>query len=84
ALSEYGWPGNVRELQNAIERAVVLGDSDTLRVEDLPESVLDFTPTAGSGSFQESLGDAKRDSILRAWVEAKGDYKAAGAALGIH
>ena len=31
----YDWPGNIRELQNAIERAVVLGDS-TLDIEDFP------------------------------------------------
>jgi two-component system response regulator AtoC len=29
-LLEYHWPGNVRELENAIERAMVLSDSDTL------------------------------------------------------
>jgi len=28
------WPGNVRELENAIERAVVLSKSRTLRIED--------------------------------------------------
>jgi DNA-binding NtrC family response regulator len=26
----YSWPGNVRELENAIERAVVLGESETV------------------------------------------------------
>jgi DNA-binding NtrC family response regulator len=30
ALLAYHWPGNVRELQNAIERAVILSDGDTL------------------------------------------------------
>jgi DNA-binding NtrC family response regulator len=30
------WPGNVRELRNAVERAVVLGDGDRIRAEDLP------------------------------------------------
>jgi DNA-binding NtrC family response regulator len=34
-LRGYEWPGNVRELENAIERAVVLSKSRTLRVEDL-------------------------------------------------
>lgn len=33
-LKEYDWPGNVRELENAIERAVVLSKSRTLRKED--------------------------------------------------
>ncbi|MEO8678840.1 MAG: sigma-54 dependent transcriptional regulator [Vicinamibacterales bacterium] len=30
ALAAYAWPGNVRELQNAIERAVILSDGDSL------------------------------------------------------
>jgi DNA-binding NtrC family response regulator len=33
-LKSYDWPGNVRELENAIERAVVLSKSRTLRRED--------------------------------------------------
>jgi DNA-binding NtrC family response regulator len=35
-LSRYAWPGNVRELENAIERAVVLGQGDEIRPEHLP------------------------------------------------
>ena len=34
-LQEYAWPGNVRELENAIERAVILAQSDLLDAEDL-------------------------------------------------
>jgi DNA-binding NtrC family response regulator len=30
ALTAYPWPGNVRELQNAMERAVILADGETL------------------------------------------------------
>ena len=30
------WEGNVRELENAIERAVALGDGEEIRPEDLP------------------------------------------------
>lgn len=30
AMLDYAWPGNVRELQNAIERAVILCDNDTI------------------------------------------------------
>jgi formate hydrogenlyase transcriptional activator len=32
ALRRYAWPGNIRELRNAIERAIILGDSSTLRL----------------------------------------------------
>ncbi|UCD82228.1 MAG: sigma-54-dependent Fis family transcriptional regulator [Desulfobacterales bacterium] len=33
-LIRYGWPGNVRELMNAVERAVVLAQSDFLTEKD--------------------------------------------------
>src|SRR5262249_1545711 len=32
-LQSYDWPGNIRELQNVIERAVIVGDSDTLSID---------------------------------------------------
>jgi transcriptional regulator with PAS, ATPase and Fis domain len=35
-LTEYAWPGNVRELENVVERLVVTGKSDTIRLADLP------------------------------------------------
>jgi DNA-binding NtrC family response regulator len=35
-LIKYDWPANVRELENAIERALVVGKSDLIQVEDLP------------------------------------------------
>jgi DNA-binding NtrC family response regulator len=38
-LTQYGWPGNVRELENVIERAVALENGETIRAEDLPESI---------------------------------------------
>ena len=39
ALMAYGWPGNVRELENALERAVILTQGDTIRPDALPERV---------------------------------------------
>ncbi|MFP3948621.1 MAG: sigma 54-interacting transcriptional regulator, partial [Longimicrobiales bacterium] len=40
-LLEYPWPGNVRELENVLERAMVLTEDGTIRIEDLPENVRD-------------------------------------------
>src|SRR6185436_4204781 len=42
----YDWPGNVRELENAIERAVVMGSTDEVLLEDLPESILEGAQSA--------------------------------------
>jgi DNA-binding NtrC family response regulator len=39
ALSEYSWPGNVRELENAVERAVVLSQDETIDVDVLPQAL---------------------------------------------
>ena len=80
-LFQYDWPGNVRELENAIERAVVLGNTDTIQPADLPETVIGFTAPA---TETDPLNAAKRDAILRAWTDAGGDYKAAAAILGVH
>ena len=34
ALNQYSWPGNIRELQHAIERAVIMCDTDKLGEDD--------------------------------------------------
>ena len=33
AITTYPWPGNVRELENAVERAVILSESDEIAIE---------------------------------------------------
>jgi DNA-binding NtrC family response regulator len=36
AIVSHPWPGNVRELENAVERAVVMCQGASIRVDDLP------------------------------------------------
>lgn len=38
-MQHYHWPGNVRELEHAIEFAVLMSEDDSLKTEDLPESI---------------------------------------------
>ena len=85
-LLAYDWPGNIRELGNAIERAVILGSSDLVLAEDLPEAVLETRPRTGiSGStYYEAIIEAKRQVILRALDQANGNYIDAAKALGMH
>jgi transcriptional regulator with GAF, ATPase, and Fis domain len=83
-LLQYPWPGNVRELENAMERAVVLGVSDRVLPEDLPEAVLDAVPGEGKPKYYSSVGQAKREAILDAYIQGGGDYKQAARVLGIH
>ncbi len=83
-LAQYSWPGNVRELENAMERAVVLGVSDWVLPEDLPETLLEASPQAGGARYHSSVGQAKREAILDAYVQGSGDYKQAAKVLGLH
>jgi Nif-specific regulatory protein len=84
ALLAYDWPGNVRELENAIERAVVLGVTDTIQPEDLPEVVLETEPTSGERNFHEAVKEAKRQLILKALEDSEGSYTEAAKQLGVH
>ena len=83
-LEAYDWPGNVRELENAIEHAVVLAEGPLILPTDLPDALWPSAGSATVGVFQDTVADAKRDSILRAYEQAKGDYKGAAKILGLH
>lgn len=80
----YNWPGNVRELENAMERAVVLGMSDWVLPEDLPESLLETAPRDSGTRYHHSVGQAKCEAILDAYVQGSFDYKQAAKVLGLH
>ncbi len=86
ALVNYDWPGNVRELENAIERALVLGAPEMLRLEDLPESVLEQAPAEkeDDGSYHASVKEFKKELILNAVEQARGNYVEAAKILGVH
>ncbi|HIJ97080.1 MAG TPA: sigma-54-dependent Fis family transcriptional regulator [Desulfuromonadales bacterium] len=48
-MVDYNWPGNIRELKNVIERAIILGNDETLLLEHLPlEIVAKATPQGGA------------------------------------
>ncbi len=83
-LMQYSWPGNVRELENAMEHAVVMGDADLVLPENLPESLLDSAPKDAKTKYHQSVGQAKRDAIIDAYAQGRGDYKIAARLLGLH
>src|ERR1700683_74390 len=85
-LANHDWPGNVRELENAIERALVLGHSDTLLPEDLPESILERGPSRelSEARYHSSIKELKKQLILEAVEQTRGNYVEAAGVLGVH
>jgi Nif-specific regulatory protein len=86
ALVHYEWPGNVRELENAIERSLVMGSSDMVLLEDLPESLLEQNAPEDvtEGKYHGSVKELKKQLILDAVEQTGGNYVEAAGILGVH
>jgi DNA-binding NtrC family response regulator len=81
-LLRHDWPGNVRELSNVVERAVVLGHSDVITPEDLPESLVETSAAADSlRGFHGKVAATKRDIIREALHRNGGNVAAAAREL---
>lgn len=90
ALLQYDWPGNVRELENCIERAVTLGNQQTLDIDDLPPAIASTSqaperdPASAAPPISSTdLEDIERTTIERVFEQVKGDKALAGKMLGI-
>jgi len=84
-LTAYDWPGNVRELENAIERSVVLGTTDLILPEDLPEAVVEAELSSTlTVRYHEAVMQAKKQIILDAIEQGNGNCTVAANLLGVH
>lgn len=77
-LSNYDWPGNVRELENAIERAVIMAESDIIDVQDLfiPEQEL-------VSENPKTLKDYEREIVSRVLEDCGGNKTKTAEILGV-
>jgi DNA-binding NtrC family response regulator len=77
------WKGNVRELDNALQRAVILGEGPLITPADLPP---DLAPVEGDPALVDDLGEAvkrfERQHIERVLRQTP-DKKAAAQRLGM-
>ena len=81
-LEKHNWPGNVRELRHAVERAVIMSDSDTLAPEDffLPDS-----KAKGDGVTLDTynLGEVEERVLRAALIKHRGNVSHAAEELGL-
>lgn len=86
-MRAYGWPGNVRQLRNAVHRAYVVAEGETITPECLPPQVLQHQPATGRGDVNLPVGttiaDAERRLIEATLRSRHGDKRAAAKVLGI-
>ena len=88
ALQRYRWPGNIRELQNVVERAVLLGKSTTIGLEDLPGNITDGQPISvqpvGTRTLKDALSGPERQIILEVLKSNNWNRNATADQLGIN
>lgn len=94
ALMDHDWPGNVRELRNAIERAAVVADGDTIGIGHLPPAIQaaagGLVPGAGAEAglragrpLDERMAALERAFVLEALSKCGGVQAAAARLLGV-
>jgi transcriptional regulator with PAS, ATPase and Fis domain len=80
-LKRYAWPGNIRELQHAIERAVIMTDSDTLQESDF---LYGRTLSSLSNSNDTlNLDEVEKTAIAKALQLHNGNISKAADELGL-
>lgn len=79
-LKRYAWPGNIRELQHAIERAVIMTDSESLQDSDF---LLSRTVTSSANSNTLNLDEVEKTAIVKALSMHSGNISKAADELGL-
>jgi DNA-binding NtrC family response regulator len=85
-LSSYDWPGNVRELENAIRRAVAMGQEESIGPCDLPEGLNNAGCSDLHGpdnASRDSMATYEQAAIRNALLKCEGHRKKAATMLGI-
>lgn len=82
-LEKHGWPGNIRELEHAVERAVILSESNILEPQDFffPSSDDDRNDEFYTGST--NLGETEKVLIRKVIDKHGGNISKAARELGL-
>ncbi len=81
-LEKYHWPGNIRELQHALERAIIMSDSEALQPKDFLFSA--SGPTEDGLFFENyNLHSSEKIIIQKAIIKHEGNISKAAKELGL-
>jgi DNA-binding NtrC family response regulator len=81
-LTQYHWPGNVRELQHAIERAIIMSDSDMLETDDFLLST-QIQKIEGLDLTSFNLDEIEKAIITKVLKQYQGNITQAATELGL-
>src|SRR5207249_12045684 len=86
-FQKHSWPGNVRQLENVVQRAVAMGETEQVLLEDIPEDFLSAhlsKPSAKVRRFHEAMDETAREVCIEAFMAARGNCLAAAQIMGLH
>ncbi len=82
-LEKHPWPGNIREIQHAVERAVIMGESNILQPHDFFLSQADERDGADIISYTSNLEETEKILIRKVIDKHGGNISKAARELGL-
>ncbi|MBN2898960.1 MAG: sigma 54-interacting transcriptional regulator [Clostridia bacterium] len=92
-MSNHGWRGNIRELKNVLEQSIVLMESDTLTLDDLPKDISKRYYSASNPQHQGLINyndmgqlatmEEYEMEIIQHAISKYGSFNRAGKQLGL-
>ena len=87
-LQAYPWPGNIRELENIVERMAIFTRHNVLRVEDVPQEILQWKEEEelvelNTSSFQAARALFERRYLCNALRRYNGVISQVARAIGM-
>lgn len=72
-FSNWDWPGNIRELRNVMERAIQMSDKHCIRVNDLPDYLVEavkLKPMYAHSESRLNIIKMSKDGVERKMIES--------------
>ncbi|MDF2569677.1 MAG: norR 16 [Sporomusa sp.] len=95
-IEQYDWPGNVRELQNVAERALSVTEGDTIRLDHVPEFIVNSQDVIITNTLtqktnevcerenmKQNLSGQEKQQIIDLLIKAKGNVSQVAKEMGV-